>query len=261
MSQEMEDAIIATAKLIGWTLIVIAIAMLVGCGPCDCEPTPGDADTAHGDGAAAPDPCAQRFGASTLVEAQACESIWGLEVTGSDLTALSLPNLHQVVGRSLPGFLTVEGNPSLVAIDLPNLERIEGAVSITSNPALASIGAPKLAITDEDGSHTALSAVYVEGNTALRSLSLPGLKWAYRLQVGGNGLAELHLGALRELTELDINDEPDLAAISMPAIECIRDARIEGAPLLRECDLDDLRRAAGQSCSGRWAAETGAACE
>jgi hypothetical protein len=122
-----------------------------------------------------------------------------LSVSGSALSGLELPALRT-------GILSVTGT-GLPALSLPLLTRTR-ALTVTDNPALSNLAAPKVTST----------FLTVSRNQVLPGVSLPALTYGVLLVAGSTALTSLSLPALIRASWLDISDNTGLTTVNVPAL-------------------------------------------
>lgn len=143
---------------------LVLLFVLVGCSADVDDDTAGDDDTDT--------VCA---GAGGYIQSQAdldaiahCESLSLLFVYEQDwLTEIELPNLE-----SVDGDLTIANNATLLSADLPRLESVSSSVGIHANPSLVSVDLSSLATVVDDSEYTSLD---VFSNSCLTSLDVSAL--------------------------------------------------------------------------------------
>jgi len=160
------------------------------------------------------------------LELPALEAVHTLEITyGRDLEHLAAPSLVEATAIFVHGTVTT-------TVTFERLSRVQ-ALSMSANQQLAQLALPSL--TEAEVS------LRLSQNPALSELSLPRLTRIQRVVLDTVGVETLALPELTELSQLQVNRAPALAAITIPQVTHVTGSvRLSGVPVLATLDLPQV---------------------
>lgn len=171
----------------------------------------------------------------------------GLEIGGIDdisefLTSVELPNVEMINGP-----LSIEHNPVLETVSLPNLKRVAGDFSLYSNDVLVQVSLP--ALEEIDG------YLEIKRNPLLEVLNMSALRGIQELTVENNSaLADLHgLGSIETFLDFGSSDIVIVNNSSLKNIDAIgKISRFDGKLVIQNNDsLEDIS-ALSQLPTSKW---------